>query len=138
LGLAYEQKGMYQDAFNQLQKTYEMRENYGKMMLRADIGLEKEVHNAKVDDYSRVPILVSLYKRVCVGTCGSLAERSDLSEAVGRVGPSSCDRHAYSPDPNRGIQSVIWERRIGPPVRSASTFLVFRRFFADRDGADNR
>jgi DNA-binding winged helix-turn-helix (wHTH) protein/TolB-like protein/Flp pilus assembly protein TadD len=38
LGLAYEQKGLYQDAFNQLQKTYEMRENYGKMMLRADIG----------------------------------------------------------------------------------------------------
>ena len=38
LGLAYEQKGLYQDAFNQLHKTYEMRENYGKMMLRADIG----------------------------------------------------------------------------------------------------
>jgi len=38
LGLAYEQKGMYQDAFNQLQKTYEMRENYAKVMLRADIG----------------------------------------------------------------------------------------------------
>jgi DNA-binding winged helix-turn-helix (wHTH) protein/TolB-like protein/Flp pilus assembly protein TadD len=38
LGLAYEQKGLYQDAFNQLQKTYEMRENYGKIMLRADIG----------------------------------------------------------------------------------------------------
>jgi tetratricopeptide (TPR) repeat protein len=38
LGLANEQKGLHQDAFNQLQKTYEMRENYGKMMLRADIG----------------------------------------------------------------------------------------------------
>lgn len=38
LGLAFEQKVLYQDAFNQLQKTYEMRENYGKMMLRADIG----------------------------------------------------------------------------------------------------
>lgn len=38
LGLAYEQQGLYQDAFNQLQRTYEMRENYGKMMLRADIG----------------------------------------------------------------------------------------------------
>ena len=38
LGLAYEQKGLYQDAFNQLQRTYDMRENYGKMMLRADIG----------------------------------------------------------------------------------------------------
>jgi TolB-like protein/DNA-binding winged helix-turn-helix (wHTH) protein/Flp pilus assembly protein TadD len=38
LGLAYEQKAMYQDAFDQLQKTYEMPENYGKTMLRADIG----------------------------------------------------------------------------------------------------
>jgi tetratricopeptide (TPR) repeat protein len=38
LGLAYEQKGLYQEAFSQLQKTYEMRENYGKTMLRADIG----------------------------------------------------------------------------------------------------
>ena len=38
LGLAYEQKGLYQDAFSQLQRTYDMRENYGKMMLRADIG----------------------------------------------------------------------------------------------------
>jgi DNA-binding winged helix-turn-helix (wHTH) protein/TolB-like protein/Tfp pilus assembly protein PilF len=38
LGLAYEQKGMYQEAFSQLQKTYEMPENYGKTMLRADIG----------------------------------------------------------------------------------------------------
>ena len=38
LGLAYEQKGLYQESFNQLQKTLEMRENYGKLMLRADIG----------------------------------------------------------------------------------------------------
>ncbi|HEX7294278.1 MAG TPA: tetratricopeptide repeat protein, partial [Pyrinomonadaceae bacterium] len=38
LGLTYEQKGLYQDAFNQLQKTYDMRENYAKTMLRADIG----------------------------------------------------------------------------------------------------
>jgi DNA-binding winged helix-turn-helix (wHTH) protein/TolB-like protein/Tfp pilus assembly protein PilF len=37
LGLAYEQKGMYREAFDQLQKTYEMRENYGKTMLRADL-----------------------------------------------------------------------------------------------------
>ncbi len=38
LGLAYEQKRMYQEAFDQLQKTHEMPENYGKTMLRADIG----------------------------------------------------------------------------------------------------
>jgi TolB-like protein/DNA-binding winged helix-turn-helix (wHTH) protein/Flp pilus assembly protein TadD len=38
LGLAYEQKGMYQEAFDQLQKTYEMPENYGKTMLHADLG----------------------------------------------------------------------------------------------------
>jgi TolB-like protein/DNA-binding winged helix-turn-helix (wHTH) protein/Tfp pilus assembly protein PilF len=38
LGLAYEQKGMYEEAFSQLQKTWEMPENYGKTMLRADIG----------------------------------------------------------------------------------------------------
>jgi tetratricopeptide (TPR) repeat protein len=38
LGLAYEQKGMYQEAFSQLQRTHEMPENYGKTMLRADIG----------------------------------------------------------------------------------------------------
>jgi tetratricopeptide (TPR) repeat protein len=29
---------MYQEAFDQLQKTYEMPENYGRTMLRADVG----------------------------------------------------------------------------------------------------
>ncbi|MCI0391995.1 MAG: hypothetical protein MOB07_24945 [Acidobacteria bacterium] len=38
LGLAYEQKGMYEAAFSQLQKAYEMPENYAKTMLRADLG----------------------------------------------------------------------------------------------------
>jgi DNA-binding winged helix-turn-helix (wHTH) protein/tetratricopeptide (TPR) repeat protein len=38
LGLAYEQKGAYAEAFHQLQKTFEMPENYGKTMTRADVG----------------------------------------------------------------------------------------------------
>jgi len=38
LGLAYEQKGMYEEAYSQLKKTFEMPENYGRTMVRADIG----------------------------------------------------------------------------------------------------
>lgn len=38
LGLAYEQKGLYEEAFSQLQRTYDMPEIYGRTMLRADIG----------------------------------------------------------------------------------------------------
>jgi tetratricopeptide (TPR) repeat protein len=49
LGLAYEQKGMYEEAFNQLQKTYEMPENYGKTMLRADIAHLYAVWGKKVE-----------------------------------------------------------------------------------------
>jgi tetratricopeptide (TPR) repeat protein len=38
LGLTYEQKGMYQEAFNQLQKASVMPENHGRTMIRANIG----------------------------------------------------------------------------------------------------
>jgi TolB-like protein/DNA-binding winged helix-turn-helix (wHTH) protein/Tfp pilus assembly protein PilF len=38
LGLAYEQKGLYQAAFDQLQRAFAMPEDYGKLMVRADLG----------------------------------------------------------------------------------------------------
>ena len=38
LGLAYEQNGMYEEALKQLQKAFEMPENYGRTMIRSDIG----------------------------------------------------------------------------------------------------
>jgi DNA-binding winged helix-turn-helix (wHTH) protein/TolB-like protein/Flp pilus assembly protein TadD len=60
LGLAYEQKGLYQDAFNQLQKTYEMRENYGKMMLRADIGHLYAVWGKRIEAHE---VLAELIKK---------------------------------------------------------------------------